>query len=47
MKGGGTNPIFQAGLDVSNKMEDNLNGFVNSFMGNNPIVQFILQPILI
>ena len=37
MKGGGTNPIFQAGLDVSNKIEDNANSFVNNFMGNNQI----------
>lgn len=37
MKGGGTYPIFQAGLDVSNKFEDFFNGLENSFMGNNPI----------
>ena len=37
MKGGGTNPIFQAVFDIGYKMEDNLNGFANNFMGNNPI----------
>lgn len=37
MKGGGTDLIFQAGLDVSNKIEDNVNSFVNNFMGNNQI----------
>ena len=42
MKGGGVDLVTQPILDVSNKMEDNYNSFVNSFMGNNQIASSVV-----